>query len=75
MCVWKHQTFIPIPERLRNPIVCERLKTLPISLLWRLTLHCISNTMGARLLYSLTGKLLTRTASSISPPVMHLLPL
>ena len=30
------------PERLRNPIVCERLKTLPISLLAVDEAHCIS---------------------------------
>ena len=30
------------PERLRNPIVCERLKTLPISLLAIDEAHCIS---------------------------------
>ena len=30
------------PERLRNPIVCERLKTLPISLLVVDEAHCIS---------------------------------
>jgi ATP-dependent DNA helicase RecQ len=30
------------PERLRNPIVCERLKTLPISLLAIDETHCIS---------------------------------
>jgi len=31
------------PERLRNPIVCERLKTLPISLLAIDEAHCISH--------------------------------